>query len=195
VTTFVYPALVDSDQAVRDYLPPIEQGGPWETIYRILIQPMLDADAMAATLAAGLADVEIADEAALAALASRVGEPRGGLDLEEWRRLIAGALAARVAARAWSDATAWAMWRALTRVKDGEGWVRTLTAGALTFSGLIDFAPTEGWVERAQRVVGVAVPAGIEWDAMIGLRGALLVDEMPGLDAGALGWYLDGGGA
>jgi hypothetical protein len=190
VTSFAYPPLLSPLEHARDNLPPVLRTDPFFGYVQALIYPFARVDAELAEYVSGIAYPETATGEALAARASWVDEPRGGMDEFEWRRIVLGARSARNARRSWTDATALAMVEAL--FGDVSPTIRTAGAGSISIRARLRWTPTPEWIRRAEGVLRKGVKVGLMWEAIAYPEGAFIFDGLPGLDAGALSWYLSG---
>lgn len=128
-------------------------------------------------------DPTIAVADALDLCGSRIGETRGGLLDDEYRRIILGRQAASVANG--TAAGIWAMWLAVTGARADQA--RMLRWGApdkplVWLWATVDSAPSVTFLRRAGAVVRDAVAFPMDVLAGIGLPSILLTDGLPGLD-------------
>lgn len=190
MSEFAYPPVLDPVEHVRDFLPPVLRASPFFEWAQSILTPLARLDAEVSGFVAGLAYPETATGDALAAVASWVDEPRGGMEEIEWRRIVLGARAARNARRSWTDATALAMVEAL--FGDVSPTIRTTAPGCIAIRARLRWTPTQEWIRRAEGVLRKGVKVGLMWEAIAYPEGAFIFDGLPGLDAGALSWYLSG---
>lgn len=151
-----------------------------------LVRPLGQIDDRVAALFSGLADLGDATGWVLDLAGDRVGEPRGGLSDNEYRRIIAGR---RVAAVTGCTApTVYAGWVALT--ESGEARLEQPGANTVLLTARVPYAPTTTWLQRAGLVVRDLVMAGVDVEATVYSAGTAVYDAIPGYDVGTYAWSL-----
>ena len=177
MTSFAYPPLLSPLDHARDFLPPVLRTEPFFSYVQALLYPFARVDAELAEYVSGLAYPRLATGEALAALASWVDEPQGGMDETEWRRIVLGAISARVSRSNWTDDTARTTVSELTQSPSVV--VDTSAAGWVRWRARLTWTPTQEWLTRASRTLARGVPDGLMFQAILVPDGALVWDSPP----------------
>jgi len=182
VASFAYPDLLSPLEHARSTLPPVLRTSPFFEWAQVLVAPFARVAAELAEYVSGLAYPRLATGDALAALASWVDEPRGGMDETEWRRLVLGAISARNSRANWTDDSARALVAEITQSPSVV--VDTSAAGWVRWRARLTWRPTQEWLTRASATVAKGVPGGLMFQAILVPDGAFRWNQEPGWNVG-----------
>lgn len=133
----------------------------------------------------------------LESIGARYGEARGGLDLEEYRRIVKARVIADTARGRRDDL--WAVWSALIGSSGDNLSVRRLQISGspcVRFKARVLAMPGKPWRERAANVLRIAVAEGVECFGVLYVADAVTLGVAPGLglDSGRLSALLQPSG-
>lgn len=151
-----------------------------------LLRPLVTLDDEVRLIYAGLTDLGDAVGDVLDLAGGVIGETRGGLSDDEYRRILAGRRAARSGGT--TPARVLAGWIALTEGVDATA--EAPGSSTVRLRARIDYAPTSLWLRRARGVVLDLIAAGLDLDATLYRAGTATYDGVPGYDAGTYAWSL-----
>lgn len=143
------------------------------------------------------ADPDTAGSWMLERIGIRYGEPRGGLELEEYRRIVKARVIADTARGRESDL--WAVWGALIGSSGDNLSLRRLQISGspcVRFKARVLTMPGKAWRARAANVLRLAVAEGVECFGVLYVADAVTLGSAPGLglDAGRLSALLQPSG-
>ena len=196
----VWPSIPDTGARTSAIAPSVLRGPRGAAWLAVLTDPYDRIEGLAEDMGRALLDVEEAAGDLLDLVGRAYSYDRAGLPDYLYRRLLAGWIVARPwAARGAPDwETLDAAWRALVGPGATEISVERVGIVApvpgVAASAVVDFWPTDDFVQRAGRIFGRLVTPGVEWSVTLAPPGALRLDEDPGLDLGLLAWYASSGG-
>ena len=195
MATYPYPPTLDPSDLMR-LVPPHVRGGGWGDFLRAIMDDVSSLDADVADTVSQYVYRETASGDVLDALGSWVGEARGGLAEDDYRRIVLGALSAVRCRQAWTWEAARAMLERLTSARPGELTLEAMAGCQTRALALVRYHPTDALLRRMDRVLARAHPPGWAWSLHLYPEGALLADDLPGADVGLASWYVSGvGGA
>jgi hypothetical protein len=182
-----FPLPVSWDDDALLLLPSIAATPPGDSYWLGLVSPMQATLDRYALLYAGQADIGDAAGFGLDLAGDLVGEARGGLLDDEYRRIISGrriATGGRV-----SQQRAAAGWRALT--DDAEATVKSPGLYSLHMRASVTDSPSGAFLIRAANVVKGLVPTAYDIEAVMYRSDSALYDAATyGYDVGRYAWAL-----
>lgn len=158
-----YPRIEDRTEYVQAILPDVAANGQGLAWAALLYDPVMDIDDQVALMYAGLLELEDAAGVVLDLAGDRVGESRGGLSDQEFRRIIAGRQVAEL--RGIGRRRAYAGWVALTG--SDAATMEDLGMASARFVAPVGWEPSDIWLSRAGEVVRDLVAPGYEATALV----------------------------
>lgn len=191
-----YPIQVDPRAQALSFMPSPFRSERSAKMLWALTDPLDEIDLSLADVA-HQSSPDTAGSWMLEAIGARYNEPRGGLELEEYRRIVKARVIADTARGRRSDL--WEVWSALIGTSGDNLSVRRLQISGspcVQFKARVVSMPGKAWRQRAANVLRIAVAEGVECFGVLYVADAVTLGVAPGLglDTGRLSALLQPSG-